>query len=130
DEERPGGQVGGIADTATRPEWLVLDDVAEPDPEMLGITERGAYVVDAIGARQDDVGHAGRPQQSELGGGKRAVEGGDDRLRRRQGQGPKPRTLAAGENDRLQRIAAGHYRAGDQGSASLISITGMPSRIG
>jgi hypothetical protein len=48
-----------------------------------------------------------------------------DRLGPRERERAQPRALAAGEDDGL----GGGY-APDQGSASLMSITGMPSRIG
>mgnify|MGYP003694024333 CR=1 FL=1 len=47
----------------------------------------------------------------------------DDRLGPIVGERPEPGALAAREDD-------GGYLAGAQGSASPISITGMPSRIG
>jgi hypothetical protein len=63
------------------------------------------------------------PQEGELIGNERDVEERNDRLGRRQRQGPEPRPLTAREDDR-------GYFVGTQGSASLISITGMPSRTG
>jgi hypothetical protein len=62
-------------------------------------------------------------EERELIGEERDVEERDDGLRGREGERPQPRALAPSEDDR-------GYFVGVQGSASLISITGMPSRIG
>jgi hypothetical protein len=62
-------------------------------------------------------------QQGQLIGEERDVEEGDNGLRAGVGQGAQPRALAARQDD-------GGYAPGVQGSASLISMTGMPSRIG
>jgi len=61
-------------------------------------------------------------EQRELVGEERDVEERDDRLGDREGQWPQSRALTPRQDDR------GYWPA--QGSASLISITGMPSRIG
>jgi hypothetical protein len=62
-------------------------------------------------------------QERELVGEKRNVEQRDDRLRAGVRQGAQPRALAARQDD-------GGYAPGVQGCASLMSITGMPSRMG
>ena len=128
-EERSGYEIGGVADSPAGPERLVLDHVAEADAEVLGIAEGRAHVLHAVGARQDDVGDTVRPQQRELIREEGAIEERNHRLRPRQGQGAQARALAAGQDHGLQ-CPIGHYLGGDQGSASLISITGIPSRIG
>ena len=64
-------------------------------------------------------------QQRELVGEERPPQQGHHRLGAGQRERPEPRALAAGEDDGL----GGGY-APDQGSASVMSITGMPSRIG
>ena len=130
DEQSPRDQVGGIADTAAGPERLLLDDVPETDAEVLGVTEGGAHVVDAVGAREDDVRDAVGPQQGELIREEGAIQERNHGLRARERQGTQTRSLAAGQNDRLQGMGSGHYLPGDQASASLMSITGIPSRIG
>ena len=80
-------------------------------------------LVHQVGAGQDHVGDAVLTEQGELVGDERDVEERNDRLGCGQGQGPEPGALAAREDDR-------GYFVGAQGSASLISITGMPSRTG
>lgn len=62
-------------------------------------------------------------EQRELVGEEGDVQERDDRLGSGQSERPEPGALAAREDDRA-------YFPGAQGSASLISITGMPSRIG
>jgi hypothetical protein len=62
-------------------------------------------------------------QQGKLVGQERDVEQRDDGLRAGARQGAQARALAPGQND-------GGYVPGVQGCASLMSITGMPSRIG
>ena len=59
-----------------------------------------------------------------------AIQERNHGLRARERQGTQTRSLAAGQNDRLQGMGSGHYLPGDQASASLMSITGIPSRIG
>jgi hypothetical protein len=68
-----------------------------------------------------------RAQQGELPGEERAVQHGDHRLGASQRQRAQTRALAAGQDDRL---GGPRYAPGAQGWASLMSITGMPSRIG
>jgi hypothetical protein len=62
-------------------------------------------------------------EQGELICEERDIQERNDRLGGGEREGPQPSALAPRENDR-------GYFAGVQGSASLISITGMPSRIG
>ena len=62
-------------------------------------------------------------EQRELVGEKGSVEQRDDRLGPIIGERPEPGALATREDD-------GGYLVGAQGSASEISITGMPSRMG
>jgi hypothetical protein len=62
-------------------------------------------------------------QQRQLIGEERNVEERDDGLRAGIGQRAQPRALAARQDD-------GGYAPGVQGCASLISMTGMPSRMG
>jgi hypothetical protein len=80
-------------------------------------------LVHHVGAGQDHVGDAVLAQEGELVGDERDIEERNDRLGRRPRQGPEPGPLTAREDDR-------GYFVGTQGSASLISITGMPSRTG
>ena len=80
-------------------------------------------LVHHVGAGQDHVGDAVLVEEGELVGDERDVEERDDRLGRGQRQRPEPGALTAREDDR-------GYVVGAQGSASLISITGMPSRTG
>jgi hypothetical protein len=65
-------------------------------------------------------------QQGQLVRQERSTEQGHDGLGPGQGERPQPRALAAGEDDGL---GGALYVPGDQGCASLISITGMSSRI-
>ena len=123
------GEIGGVANAAARPERFRLDDVAQPNAEMLGLAERYAHVVDAVGAGEDHVGDAVLAQQRELIGKERPVEQRHHRLGARERERPQARALAAREDDRLGG-GPGAYAPGAQGCASLISITGMPSRIG
>ena len=97
---------------------------------MAGVAQRRADVVHAVGAGEDHVGDAVLAQQGELVGEERAVEQRHDGLRPRERERAQPRPLAAGQDHRLRRSVVRHYLAGDQASASLISITGIPSRIG
>ena len=96
---------------------------------MLGFAEGGAHVIDAVGARENHVGDAVLAQQRELISEKRTIQQRNDRFRARHGERTQPRALAAREDDGLGR-RAGVYAPGAQGCASLMSITGMPSRIG
>ena len=96
---------------------------------MLGLAERGAHVVDAVGAGENHVGHAVLAQQRELVGEEGTVQERHHRLGAGKRQRPQPGALAAGQDDRLSG-GAGAYAPGVQGCASLISITGIPSRIG
>jgi hypothetical protein len=66
-------------------------------------------------------------QQGELVGEKGPGEQRHHRLGARQGERPQAGALAAGEDDRLRGAC---YAPGVQGCASLINITGIPSRIG
>ena len=92
--------------------------------EVLGPAERLPDVVDAIGAREHHVTDTVVREERQLVGEEGAVEQRDDGFRARDRQRPEPRALAAGQDDGLR----GYF--GAQGSASLMSITGMPSRIG
>jgi hypothetical protein len=94
---------------------------------MLGLAQRLADVVDTVRAGQDHVGDAVLSQQRQLVGEERPAEQRHDGFRALQGQRPQACALATGQDDGLGRR---RYLAGDQDSASLISITGMPSRIG
>ena len=69
------------------------------------------------------------PQQRELISEEGPVEQRHHRLGAGERQGPQPRALATGQDDGLGG-GAGAYAPGAQGCASLISITGIPSRIG
>ena len=89
-----------------------------------------AHVVDPVRARQDDVGDAVRPEQRELVSEERPVQEWNDGLRPRERERAQAGALAAGQDHRLQGLPVGHYLLGDHGSASLINITGMSSRIG
>jgi hypothetical protein len=62
-------------------------------------------------------------EQRQLKGEEGNIEQRDDRLGPIVGERPEPGSLAAREDD-------GGYLAGAQGSASPISITGIPSRMG
>ena len=62
-------------------------------------------------------------EQRELIGEEGNIQQGDNRLGPIVGERPEPGSLAAREDD-------GGYLAGAQGSASPISITGIPSRMG
>jgi hypothetical protein len=68
-------------------------------------------------------------QQRQLVGEEGPVEQRDHRLGARERERAEARALAAREDDRLGG-GPGAYPPGAQGVASLISITGMPSRIG
>jgi hypothetical protein len=62
-------------------------------------------------------------QEGELIGEERPVEERDDGLGAAQREGAQPRALPPGEDD-------GAYAPGVQETASLMSMTGMPSRMG
>jgi len=97
---------------------------------MAGVAQRRADIVHAVGAREDDIGDTVLAQERELVGEERAIEERDDGLRPRERERTQAGPLAAGEDHRLSGSVARHYLPGDQASASLISITGIPSRIG
>src|SRR5262249_14247290 len=118
---------GRVAHAAAGAERLLLDDVAQAHAEMLGLAERLLDVVHAVGAGEDDVGDAVLAQQRELPGEEGTAQQRHHRLGARQRERPQPRALTAGEDDGL---GGARYGPGAQGNASLISITGMPSRIG
>src|SRR3972149_2620898 len=80
-------------------------------------------LVHEIGARQHGAPDPVPAQEGQLVGQERDVEQRDDRLRARVRHGAQARTFAPGQDD-------GGYVPGVQGCASLMSITGMPSRIG
>ena len=120
----------GTTSATARPEGLLLDNVPEPHAELAGVAQGRADVVHAIGAGEDDVGDAVLAQQGELEGEEGTVEEWHDGLRAREREGAQTRPLSAGQNHRLSRSLARHYRPGDQAVASLISMTGIPSRIG
>ena len=125
-EDGAAREIGGVPNAPAGAERLGLDHVAQPHSQLLAIAQGLPHVVDAVRARQDDVGHAVLAQQGELVGQERHAEQRDDGLRAGEGQRPQARALAAGEDDGLGRAL---YVPGDQGWASLISITGMSSRI-
>ena len=75
-----------------------------------------------MGAGQDDVYNAVALEEGELVVEERNVEEGDDGLGTGERQRAEPGALAARQDYRGSR--------GVQGSASLISMTGIPSRIG
>jgi hypothetical protein len=68
-------------------------------------------------------GDAVAPQQVGLIGEKGNVRERDDRLGRMECERPQPHALPASEDD-------GGHLSPVQGSASLMSMTGIPSRIG
>lgn len=70
------------------------------------------------------------PEQRKLVGEQGTVQERNDGFRPREGQRAQAGALAAGQDHRLPGPVAGRYGPGDQGCASLISITGMSSRIG
>ena len=129
-EQGPRHQVGRVADAAAGAERLALDDVPEPDAELGAVAERRAHVVDPVRARQDDVGHAVSPEERELVGEEGPVQERHDGLCPRERQRAQAGALPTGQDHRLQGPVAGRYVPGDQGCASLISITGMSSRMG
>src|SRR5882672_1873440 len=123
DDHEPAYEVHRVADAARGAERVRLHRVAEPHPVGRAVSHDPPDLVHHVGAGQDHVGDAVLAQEGELVGDERDVEERNDRLGRRQRQGPKPGPLTAREDDR-------GYFVGTQGSASLISITGMPSRTG
>ena len=125
DEDRPAREVGGVADAAPGAERLLLHDVAQGDPQVAGVTEGLAHVVHPVRARQDDVADPVLAEQRDLVGEEGAIEERHHRLGPGEGERPEPRALSPGQDDRL-----GRYRSGTHGWASLMSITGMPSRMG
>src|SRR3990172_10165799 len=106
-----------------RSQRLRLDGVVEPDTPAGAVAHGPPDLVHEIGARQHGAPDPVPAQQRQLVGQERDVEERDDRLRARVRQGAQARTLAPGQDD-------GGYVPGVQGCASLMSITGMPSRIG
>ena len=69
---------------------------------------------------EDAVGHTDQRAWEIVVGEERDVEQRDDRLGARQRERAEPRTLPPGEDD-------GGYAFGVQGSASPISMTGIPN---
>ena len=126
DDEAAAGvaqEVGRVPDAAGRSQRLRLDGVVEPDTPVGAVAHGPPDLVHEIGARQHGASDPVPAQQGQLVGQERDIEQRDDRLRARARQGAQARALAPGQDD-------GGYVPGVQGCASLMSITGMPSRIG
>jgi hypothetical protein len=67
-------------------------------------------------------------EQGQLVGEERPVQEGHNRLGPGQREGTQARALSPGEDDRLGPVPG--QLPGDQGWASSMSMTGIPSRIG
>ena len=112
-----------VPDASRRSQRLRLDHVLEGDVPSAAVAHGLADLVHEIGAGQDDALHPVTTQQGQLVGEERNVEERDDRLGAGVGQGTQSRALTTRQDDR-------GYAPGVQGCASLMSITGMPSRMG
>ena len=119
-----------VPDAARGAERLLLDGVAEPHGAEPVPAHDGTDDVGPVRHRQDDVVHAVRREERELVVQERHVEQGDDGLRAVQGEGAQPRPHPAGQDDGLEAAHRAPPGGGAHGSASAISITGIPSRIG
>ena len=122
-EDAATHQVDGVPHASPGPERLPLHRVPQADAVRGAITEHPAHLVHHVGAGQHHVGDAVAPKQLQLVREKRHVQERDDGLRRAESERPEPRALAAREDD-------GGYLVPVQGSASLMSMTGIPSRTG
>ena len=116
-------QIDGIPHTASCPEGLGLDGVAEPDAPGGAVPHGAAHLLHHVGAGQHDVGDPVAAEQVELVREERDIEQRDDGLGARQRERAESRALAPGQDD-------GGYALGVQGSASPINMTGIPSRTG
>ena len=133
-ERRAGKKKEARSDYEAALKAMDEDDPNRRDEALISLVPRNrrrgydprkmiAHVVDAIRARQDGVGHTVHAQQAQLVGEERLVQDRHDRLRTGQREGTKTRALSAGED-------YGLCGGGVHGSASVVSMTGMPSRIG
>src|SRR6266545_746208 len=116
-------EIGRVPDSSRRPQRLRLDGIVEPDAPGGAVAHDAPNLVHEIGARQHGALDSMPAQQRKLIGEERDVQERDDRLGVGVRQGTQPGALAPGQDD-------GGYVPGVQGCASLMSITGMPSRIG
>ena len=134
-DHAPVDQVGGVPHAAGRAERLPLDDVAQPHWAEVLLGHDRADGLRPVGDGEDHVPHPVRAEHPELVGEERHVQQRDDRLRPLERQRPEPGPQSPGQDDRLH----GHgwsppVRSGPSGgaqsTASLISMTGMSSRMG
>ena len=122
-EHAPVRDVHRVAHPARGAERLVLHRIRQPHAPGGTVAHGGPHRVHHVGAGQHRVPDPMAREQRELVGEKGNVEQRDDRLGPIIGERPEPGALATREDD-------GGYLVGAQGSASEISITGMPSRMG
>jgi hypothetical protein len=123
DDHEAVGRSEGIAHAAGGAERIGLDRVPQADAVARPVAHRLADLVDEVGAGEDHVGDPVMREQVELVGEEGNVEQRDGRLGLGQRQRPEPGTLSSRKDD-------GGQLPGVQGTASLMSMTGMPSRIG
>src|SRR5439155_911314 len=83
-------------------EELALD--GDDDARRNARAQRLPYVVDAVRACEDDVGHAVAAKKGELVGEEGAVQQRHYRLGSGEGERPEPRPLASGEDDGLSAL--------------------------
>ena len=113
---------GGVEDAPGGAERLRFERVAESHAEISPVAELRLDRLDEVRAGEHDIPHPVTAQQGELVMEEGDVEERDDGLGAGERQRTKPGALAARQDYRGSR--------GVQGSASLMSMTGMPSRIG
>ena len=123
DEDEAGHALHRVPYSARGAERLFLHDVGQAHAPGGAVAHGRAHRVHHVGAGEHDVPHAVAREEGELIGEERDVQQRDDRLGPVVGEGTQPRALAPREDDRA-------YLVGAQGSASPMSITGIPSRMG
>ena len=96
-------QVPGEPQRAAGPERVGLLDVTDAYPELLPVAQHAPHAVGHEPARQDHLVDAVPSEPVDHERDVRAVGQRDDRLGDRRGQRPQPRSLAAGEDQRLHR---------------------------
>src|SRR5262249_14124539 len=105
DEEGLVELLRGVADRAGRPERRFLDGVADVHAERLAVAEVSAYRLRQEGDGDDHVVEAVLLQEFEDVLHARLADDGDHRLRLVRGQRAQARSLAAGHDDGLHRLA-------------------------
>jgi hypothetical protein len=107
---RAAAQSGrGVPDRPAGAERFRLVDVGDLQPERGTVPEALGKHAGPVGGGQHHVGDAGRGRLGELVGEERHARRGQQGLGRPDGERSQPGALAADEQDRLKRLAAGGH---------------------